>query len=180
MSQKLENYYQVLRVKKDASSTDIIAAYHAAKSAFSHQNAAASLSLSNEEISSYLTRIEEAYLTLTDPKKRHDYDSVLNLAQSTASHSPSSSNSVYLVNGEMLRRTRERLNISLEELFRITRIPIHYLRAIEEETVENMPARVYLQGFVKNLAQVYKLNPQETARLFLEYYDKTLSQRANT
>lgn len=178
MSQPLENYYQVLRVRKDATRTDIIAAYHAAKSAFTQGAAASNLSLTSEQISGYLRRIEEAYLTLTDPKKRQDYDAVLNLANSgTDSTQPGASESL-AITGDMLRKTRERLNLSLEEMFRITRIPMHYLKAIEEENVKNMPARVYLQGFIKNLAQVYKLNPKETARLFLDHFDKNLSQRA--
>lgn len=176
MSQTLENYYQVLRVRRDASSTEIVAAYHAAKGAFAQEASSGGLSLSSEDVILCLQRIEEAYVTLTDPKKRQDYDSILNLANSSAEVAPQQPKTV---TGPMLQQTREKLNLTREEMFRITRIPVRYLQAIEEESIQNMPARVYIQGFVKNLAQVYKLNPQDTARLFLEHFDQITSRRAN-
>ena len=178
MSQTLENYYQVLRVRKEATSTEIVAAYHAVKGALNQGANSGGLSLSAQDISAYLRRIEEAYTTLTDPKKRQDYDEILKLAHASFETTTLKTPEPKSITGETLRQTREKLNLSREEIFRITRIPIRYLQAIEEEVIKDMPARVYLQGFVKNLAQVYKLNPQETARLFLEYFDKDLSQRA--
>ncbi|NBX75556.1 MAG: hypothetical protein EBQ92_03315 [Proteobacteria bacterium] len=180
MRQTLENYYQVLRVRREAPSTEIVAAYHAVKGALNQGASSGGLRLSSEDVATYLRRIEEAYATLMDPKKRQDYDDILKLAQSAVGLEPAKAPEPALVTGQSLRQTREKLNLSREEIFRITRIPIRYLQAIEDEIVKDMPARVYLQGFVKNLAQVYKLNPQETARLFLEYFDKDLSQRANT
>jgi hypothetical protein len=178
MSQTLENYYQVLRVRKEATSTEIVAAYHAVKGALNQGATSGGLGLSAEDISTYLRRIDEAYTTLTDPKKRQDYEEILKLTQSSLERDSLRNPDPKSVTGQTLRQTREKLNLSREEIFRTTRIPIRYLKAIEEEIIKDMPARVYLQGFVKNLAQVYKLNPQETARLFLEYFDKDLSQRA--
>lgn len=178
MNQTFENYYQVLRVRKEASATEIVAAYHVAKGALSQGSHSGELTLSPSEVSAYLRRIEEAYVTLMDPQKRQNYDEVLKLT--TEPSKPTESKAPQQINGPFLRQTRENLNLSREEIFRITRIPIRYLQAIEEERPADMPARVYLQGFVKNLAQVYKLNPQETARLFLEYFDKNLSQRAKS
>jgi curved DNA-binding protein CbpA len=178
MSQPLENYYQVLRVRKEASSTEIVAAYHAVKGALNQGANSGGLGLSAEDVATYLRRIEDAYSTLSDPKKRQDYDEIIKLAQPSFERESLKAPEPKSVTGHTLRQTREKLNLSREEIFRITRIPLRYLQAIEEEIIKDMPARVYLQGFVKNLAQVYKLNPQETARLFLEYFDKDLSQRA--
>jgi len=180
MTQTVENYYQVLRVRKDAPSTEIVAAYHAVKAALNQRANSGDLNLSAEDIAAYLRRVEVAYDTLTDPKKRQDYDQILKLAVAAPIVEPKTSDAQQSVTGYTLRLTREKLNLSREEIFRITRIPIRYLKAIEEEVLEDMPARVYLQGFIKNLAHVYKLNPQETARLFLDYFDKDLSQRANS
>ncbi|MFM8269232.1 MAG: helix-turn-helix domain-containing protein [Pseudomonadota bacterium] len=171
MSQTLENYYQVLRVRKEASTPEIVAAYHVAKGAVTQEASSGRLGFSAGDVASYLRRIEEAYSTLTDPRKRRDYDDVLRLIDPIKPQE---------ITGEILRKTRENLNMSREELFRITRIPLRYLQAIEEEIVNQMPARVYLQGFIKNLAQVYRLNPQETARLFLEYFDKNLADRVHS
>ena len=181
MSQLLENYYQVLRVPKDASTTEIVAAYHATRGAFSQGVSQSHTDLKPADISAYLQRIEEAYKTLSDPTKRQHYDEILCLAQppNTSQNSDTAENtSLNALTGRLFKQFREDRNLSLEEVFRITRIPIRYLRAIEEEIPDELPARVYLQGFIKNLAQVYKLPPQETAKLFLQYFDQHLSSSA--
>jgi curved DNA-binding protein CbpA len=181
MNQPRENYYQVLRVSRKASSTEIVAAYHAAKGAFSPQSLSSSASvLSAPEVEAYLAYIEEAYVTLSDPKKRHDYDQILQLAVETKETTKTQDSLPTPFSGQILKQYREAAHLSLEEVFRITRIPIKFLRAIEEEIVKEMPARVYLQGFVKNLAQVYKLPPSEVARLFLEHFDATQSRSDNS
>lgn len=173
-----ENYYQVLRLNRKASSTEIVAAYHAAKGAFSSQSLAhTGDSVSAEEIQNYLSRIDEAYQTLSDPQKRLEYDEILQIARE-ANDSPNPLPDPFT--GQVLKQYRENARLSLEEVFRITRIPVRFLRAIEEELVTELPARVYLQGFVKNLAHVYKLPAQEASRLFLEHFDKNLSRSARS
>lgn len=184
MNQKLETYYEVLRLDKKASPTELLAAYHAAKGAFSRESLAGHGVFSQAEVEACLKRIEEAYQTLSDPLKRSSYDKLIAAATTAEPSSPGSASPVAStglpqpLTGSDLKAYRENLNLSVEEVFRITRIPVRYLRAIEEGIVKEMPARVYLQGFVKNLAHVYKLPPNEAAKLFLEHFDKNLSSSA--
>lgn len=175
MSKSNENYYQILRITRSASATEIVAAYHAAKGVVSSQSLAQSGEPGHSElINQQILRIEEAYQTLTDPQKRQDYDQVLQIVSEEKNNSTGALPEPFT--GLVLKQYREAARLSLEEVFRITRIPVRFLRAIEEEVVAEMPARVYLQGFVKNLAQVYKLPSKEVARLFLEHFDKNLSR----
>lgn len=179
MDKNRENYYQILRVSRKASQTDILAAYHAAKGAFSKEALSATQQIASAEITLFLQKIEKAYETLSDPLKRKNYDEVIDLAASEETMEAWDPKNGFpqSITGATLRSFRESANLSLEEVFRITRIPVHYLKAIEQENVKEMPARVYIQGFVKNVAQVYKQPPQEVARLFLEHFDKNLLNR---
>jgi cytoskeletal protein RodZ len=77
------------------------------------------------------------------------------------------------LSGTMLKDMREKRSLSIDDVSRITKIPMKFLRAIEEGTPKTLPARVYLQGFVKNLAVLYKLNPNEAAKAYLAWVDGT-------
>ena len=49
--------------------------------------------------------------------------------------------------GEILKKTREELGISLEEVAEATKIRTKYLRALEEENFDALPGDVYAKGF---------------------------------
>jgi curved DNA-binding protein CbpA len=59
--------------------------------------------------------------------------------------------------GALIRRVRERLGVSLEDVSNVTKINILYLRLIEAEDHDELPARVYLRGFLRQIAQLLKL-----------------------
>lgn len=173
----MENYYKILRVAPNASTTEVLAAYHAARGAL-HQESLIRQNLKPEDLTILGQQIELAYQTLSDPQKRRDYDELLELNASAALEA--TGNSAQVWSGDLLKRYREQSNLSLEEVFRITRIPIKYLKALENEVSEDLPARVYIQGFIKNLAHVYKLPTQQTAAAFLEYFDQRYPNRGKS
>lgn len=76
------------------------------------------------------------------------------------------------INGAFLKEMRQKRSLSIEDVSRITKIPAKFLRTLEEDEDKNMPARVYVQGFIKNLATLYKLDPQTTAKSFLSNLDE--------
>ena len=55
--------------------------------------------------------------------------------------------------GTQLRALRKNANLSFEELSRLTRIPIHYLKHLEKEEYEKLPPPVYTKGFLRFWAQ---------------------------
>ncbi len=59
--------------------------------------------------------------------------------------------------GEILRRLREARGFSLDKVSELTKINIFYLRAIENDTYANFPAEVYVRGYLRLLAGVYRL-----------------------
>lgn len=76
------------------------------------------------------------------------------------------------VSGPVLRNVRERRGLSIDDVSRITKIPIKFIRAIEADDLKHLPARVYLQGFVKNLAILYKMDPKQTVKAYFDYSDR--------
>lgn len=67
-----------------------------------------------------------------------------------------------------LKKIREDLGISLEDLYKRTRIRVVYLRAIESKNFDLLPAPVYSKNFIKMYADALGIN-RET--LIKEYED---------
>lgn len=64
--------------------------------------------------------------------------------------------------GQYLRKARERRQISLEEISRVTRVGIRYLEALEREAFDALPADVYVRGYLRAFARELGLDPEET------------------
>ena len=60
--------------------------------------------------------------------------------------------------GKILKQSRIKKFLTIEDVSGITKIKEHYLVSLEENSVENLPARVYSVGFLKNLADLYDLS----------------------
>jgi cytoskeletal protein RodZ len=75
--------------------------------------------------------------------------------------------------GKFLKRERETRNISLEEISKFTKIKEHYLKAIEEDRYELLPAMPYVKGFLNVYAKYLTLNPKDIV-LQYENYLKSL------
>jgi len=168
----MQTYYDLLRVRSNAPATDIVAAYHAARGMVS-QSLRGTPEIRSEEAEALLKKLEEAYSTLSDPKLRNDYDLLLRLTLSPV-EAPLKQELPHLpkpFTGAHLRQYREVIGLTLEQVFLATRIPLRYLQALEAEAREELPSRVYVQGFLKNLAQLYRLPPSEVSSLFLEHLE---------
>lgn len=68
--------------------------------------------------------------------------------------------------GKILKQSRMKKFLTIEDVSSITKIKENYLVSLEENFVENLPARVYSIGFLKNLADLYDLS---TADLIMAY-----------
>ena len=79
------------------------------------------------------------------------------------------------ITGELLQQARLARSISLEKLVDITKISIYYLRNIEEENFHDLPAQVYIRGYLRQIAQLYGLDPNLVASGFLSRMEKALS-----
>ncbi len=68
--------------------------------------------------------------------------------------------------GDLLRRSREELGLSLEDVQTITCIQRRYLEALEREQFEELPDPVVGRGFLRSYASVLKLDPEVLVGMF--------------
>lgn len=71
--------------------------------------------------------------------------------------------------GKFLKKERETRNISLQEISKFTKVKEHYLKAIEEDRYELLPAIPYVKGFLNVYARYLTLNPKDIALQYENY-----------
>ncbi len=74
-------------------------------------------------------------------------------------------------NGEFLNKVREYKNISIEEMSEITRINPHYVRAVEAVDPSNLPAPVFVRGYVVQIAKTLGLDHNKAADSYMKIYN---------
>jgi len=60
--------------------------------------------------------------------------------------------------GELLRKKREEMKLTMEEVYRHTKISMEVLRSLEQDDLESFESEAYLKGFLRNYAQFLKLD----------------------
>jgi flagellar biosynthesis protein FlhG len=73
--------------------------------------------------------------------------------------------------GARLRRSRLRTGIELEEIAGITKINPTYLRFIEEDRYAELPAPVYVRGFVRAYADCVGLDSARVAASYMKKFE---------
>ncbi len=81
--------------------------------------------------------------------------------------------------GDLLRRSREQLGLSLEEVGALTHIKSSYLQALEAENFDLLPNRVATRGFLRNYAPVLKLDPSHVLDLYEASQGRPPASRAS-
>jgi flagellar biosynthesis protein FlhG len=71
------------------------------------------------------------------------------------------------VNGAALQSFREERGISLREISDRTKISMRYLEYLEADRHQDLPAPVYLRGFLQEYAKCVGLDPRATAESYL-------------
>ena len=203
-------FYELLDVASDASPFEI---HHAYKEMFQlyHEDSLASYSFfSKEEREEILAKLNEAYSTLMDEKKRSQYDQLLiergileeemqykrdrkqlNLIPNSKRSGADtelrirerlktmvSSNAMIQeilahddLSGSDLKKIRDELGVSLEEIAEVVKVRMVYLRAIEEDRFEKTPSRIFLKGFLRAYAQYIGLNADTVASRYLKRFN---------
>jgi curved DNA-binding protein CbpA len=70
--------------------------------------------------------------------------------------------------GELLRQIRLARGLSLEKVAETTKINMFYLRGIEGESVKDLPAEVYVRGYLRMLAGLFRLDPRRVIDSFMK------------
>lgn len=74
-----------------------------------------------------------------------------------------------IVNGALLKKIREELNISLKSIISETKISNFIINAIENDDYSKLPANIYIRGFLKLYCQSLKLNKGNTEIVISEF-----------
>ena len=75
--------------------------------------------------------------------------------------------------GEFLRKIRQTRGIELSDISQRTKISERYLRAIEEERFADMPAAVYVRGYVMEYARALRMDAHRVTESYLARYRKS-------
>lgn len=71
--------------------------------------------------------------------------------------------------GDKLKESREKQELTIEEIAKETKIQKRYLIDIEEGKLENLPGKTYVRGFLKSYSRVLKEDSEEILRSYEEY-----------
>lgn len=186
------NYYEALSLTNDASSEQVEKAYHFFASMYDDAAVATYSLLDADEQRDVRAHIRQAYEVLRDPEQRQRYDHSL-AERPPASEEPKpapfeprpqpvpetrplepQAATLALrflpepVTGESLRRAREERRVSLREIAGATKIGVRFLEYIEADRHGDLPAVVYIRGFVQQYARCIGLDPRQTADSYLK------------
>ncbi len=175
--------YEVLGVARTASDDEIRRAYKRQREVFRDGSFPVASVVSERELRAEQARIEEAYDTLLDPNKRRAYD--LSTFPATAKEERQvrqvdAARAAELVmlqaevtreihaetqfTGPLIRKVRESQGVEIADIALRTKISGAHIRAIETESPEDLPAMVYVQGFVQEIAKFLKLDSTQVSR----------------
>lgn len=71
--------------------------------------------------------------------------------------------------GKYLRDQREIANLTREELVKKTNIRLDYIKALENDCFDKVPADIYVRGYLKSYLLAIDVSPDEALRLYEEY-----------
>ncbi len=187
--------YEVLGVPRGASDEEVRRAYKRQRELFTFGSLPLVSLLDDAQVRAELGRIQEAYDTILDPVRRRSYNlstfpetdeeeaprpSRLPVSQEQLMLQAELSREVHAeteFTGELLRKVRESQGVGLEEIASRTKITLGHLSALEEERYDELPAHVYVRGFVQQLARHLKLDSSQVAKTYLRRMRETLAAR---
>ena len=188
-------HYEVLEVAHDATGEAVDRAYKIATATYEEDSLATYSLYEENELDAIRERIEQAYRVLGSNEAREDYDHSLgggapapergrveiqldfeNISELAPSEvAPEIEEFADLedpqdgaFDGARLRRTRLARGVDIDRIAQVTKINPTYLRYIEEEQFGDLPADVYVRGFVAAYARCVGLDPERVLPVYME------------
>lgn len=178
--------YEVLGVSRAAADDEIRRAYKRQREIYREGSLPVMSVVSEPTLRAEQARIEEAYDTLLDPVRRRAYDlstfpdDVPVSVQPKRDGSAAAAAELLMLQAELareihaeteftgalLRKVRESQGVEIAEIARRTKISSMHLNAIENEAAGDLPATVYVQGFVQEFAKFLKLDPSQVSKTY--------------
>ena len=197
-----QTYYEVLETEPGVSDEEIRRAYRTVKDNYASGSAVIAGLYDEHELAALHARINSAHDTLFQPDRRRLYDLALpeaDLARAVRAAAQVSRPPVGTtaagpeerpempdpvidataeITGAFLKKVREIRGLELNEISQRTKISERYLRALEDEQFADMPAAVYVRGYVTEYARALRLDPQRCAESYLARYRAKLPKAA--
>jgi flagellar biosynthesis protein FlhG len=167
----LKQDYKLLGLDENATAHEARRSYHRKKALYAEGSLATYSLMTAEQREEMLDRIERAYMRIsTEIESRSMAGSAPLFSQSAATPDPPGSDESI---GTYLKRRRKTLGLTLRDVANRTRVRSTYLENIEDENLEDLPAPVYLRGFVLEFARVLDLpDPESIATAYLKLLGK--------
>ncbi len=177
--------YDVLGVTRSSSDEEIRRGYKRQREVYASGSIAASSLFDEARLRAEQGRLDEAYDTLLDPVRRRAYDlSTFNDPLPAAAPAPRkravAAEQLMLqaelareigpdteFSGALLRKVRESQGVDLGDISGRTKIARQHLAALEEEQWADLPALVYVRGFLAELAKYLRLDPAQVQRTYV-------------
>jgi curved DNA-binding protein CbpA len=188
-----QDHYEVLEVSRNTSPEEIERAYRVAQATYAEDSLAGYSVFGEGDARAIRERVEAAYRVLRNADARRAYDATLGASkpepevEALPIDAPDAVRPESDVeeldafeevdedsgdfDGPRLRRTRLRLGMELDEISGSTKINPAYLRFIEEERFGDLPARVYVRGFVSAYASCVGLDPERVTRSYMRRFE---------
>jgi flagellar biosynthesis protein FlhG len=186
------DHYELLDVARDAAPEEIERAYRMAAATYEAGSLATYSLYSEAESAAMRERLDHAYAVLSDGEARTAYDGSLGNGTPVESfdavpldltfedpprgeipptgmdflEAPDEDGVPY--DGARLRRNRLQRGVELEQIARVTKVNPTYLRFIEEDKYESLPAAVYVRGFVTAYARCLGLPASRVVTDYME------------
>ncbi len=182
------DYYALMEVDPGAADEEIRRAYKRQLKRFDPSGVVVYGLYRKDELAALMRNLKAAHETLVDPEKRRRYDrsvfpeghpSLRRADQRVAAAAPmprlaapadpvtaAGLTADTLFRGPALQKIREASHLSLEEIAERTKISMFTLRCIEADQFSDLPARVYMRGFLKQLAEILRVDGE---KLLLDY-----------
>lgn len=81
--------------------------------------------------------------------------------------------------GHKLRVARESLGLSYRDMADITKIQPNFLKYLEDERFEELPAEVYVRGFLRSYARELRLDENEIMEAYLNQTGQGLARQVD-
>jgi flagellar biosynthesis protein FlhG len=178
--------YDVLGVARTGTDDEIRRAYKRQREIFREGGLPTVSVVAPDVLRRELARIEEAHDTLLDMVRRRAYDlstfpddapeivpartqSAAQMAELMMLQAELAReiNAETQFSGTLLRKVREAQGVEIPDIARVTKISTAHIQAIENEVQGDLPAPVYVQGFVQQIARFLKLDPAQVSKTYM-------------
>ena len=178
--------YDTLGVNRSVNDEEIRRSYKRHREIYASGGLATSSLLTEAQLVSEQSHLDEAYDTLLDPVRRRAYDlSTYPEDEPKPAAAPAPKPALaaeHLLlqeelvreigpdtefSGALLRKVRESQGVELADISARTKIGKQHLAALEEEQFGALPAPVYVRGFLVELARFLRLDPAQVQRTYL-------------